>query len=88
MAPQTIGVPVVPGVVNVGGSNVQTLPKTVAGMQQVGIIGNGTASKTNSLGTTTQPANTSQTQSKANRGARTNITRASNIKTDRRWSFG
>lgn len=84
MAAQTIGVQVVTGGVNAAVNNVQTLPKSVAGMQQAAIIGNGTAAKANALSTPTQPANTPQTQTKTNRGARANITRASNIKTDRR----
>ncbi|KAM7355481.1 uncharacterized protein ACRADG_001516 [Cochliomyia hominivorax] len=92
LAPQSMGVAVVPGGgggggLGAGGGNVQVVPKTVAGMQQVGIIGNGTSNKTNTLGATVPPpasVTTTQTQAKTNRGGRTNITRASNIKTERR----
>ncbi|XP_023296739.2 SOSS complex subunit B homolog [Lucilia cuprina] len=91
LQPQAMGVAVVTGPGGGGGagggSNVQVVPKTVAGMQQVGIIGNGTAAKTNTLGATVPPpanVTTTQTQAKTNRGGRTNITRASNIKTERR----
>ncbi|XP_013109674.1 SOSS complex subunit B homolog [Stomoxys calcitrans] len=72
--PPTIGV--------TGVSGVQVVAKPV---QPVGIIGNGAASKTTSLGTTnvvtpSQPASKTSTS----RGGRTNVTRASNIKTERR----
>lgn len=87
--PQTMGVAVVSGTVgpgiNSGGGSGQVVPKQ--GMQQVSIMGNGTTSKTNTLGTTVPASSsvtTTQTQSKTNRGGRTNITRASNIKNERR----
>lgn len=69
-----------------GVAAVQVIPKPVVGLQQVGIIGNGAAQKTNPVGATVPPSvvTPAQPQSKTNRGGRTNVTRASNIKAERR----
>lgn len=80
--------PQVMGVAVVAGGGVQVVPKPVgSAIQQMGVIGNGTAQKPNQIGAsvpTTASVTTTQAQSKTNRGGRTNITRASNIKTERR----
>ncbi|XP_075162260.1 SOSS complex subunit B homolog [Haematobia irritans] len=65
-----------------GVSGVQVVAKPV---QTVGIIGNGAAQKNVPMGTATVVASTQQpSKTSTNRGGRTNVTRATNIKTDRR----